>query len=117
MWDLDSNISLYTQIIDIITEKIVSGEYKEGDKLPSVRELAKEAGVNPNTMQKALSKLEETHLVKSQRTSGRFITDDKELIKSIKRKKATELTKEYIERLKNLGFTKEDILNSMKEEL
>ncbi len=105
MWNLDSNISLYTQIIDIIKEKIVTGEYPLCAKLPSVRELAKEAGVNPNTMQRALSKLEETGLVKSMRTSGRFVTDDEELIKQIKRDRAERLSKDYIESMQNLDFS------------
>jgi len=63
-----------------IQHDIISGTYKPGDKLPSVRELAMEASVNPNTMQKALSELERIGLVHSRRTSGRFITEDETMI-------------------------------------
>ena len=69
-WNLDSNRPIYPQIMERITMDIISGTYPPGSKLPSVRELAQEAGVNPNTMQKSLSELERTGLLYSQRTSG-----------------------------------------------
>ena len=75
-WNLNSDRPIFIQIIEKIQMDIISGAYRPGDKLPSVRELAQEASVNPNTMQKALSELERTGLVYSQRTSGRFITED-----------------------------------------
>ena len=75
-WKLDSNLPIYTQIIEHIQLDIISGLYQPGDRLPSVRDLAAEASVNPNTMQKALSELERSGLLHSQRTSGRFITED-----------------------------------------
>ena len=87
-WNLDNNIPIYLQIMERIQRDIISGRYRPGDKLPSVRELAVEAAVNPNTMQKALSELERGGLVYSQRTSGRFITEDEELLKELKNKKA-----------------------------
>ena len=73
-WEFKDNRPIYTQLVEQITLKIVSGEYKIGEKLPSVRDLASEATVNPNTMQKALAELERRGLVYSVRTSGRFIT-------------------------------------------
>ena len=73
-WNLDSSRPIYAQIIEKVSLDIVSGKYQPGDKLPSVRDLAAQAGVNPNTMQKALSELERENLVHSARTSGRFIT-------------------------------------------
>ena len=84
-WNLDSDRPIFIQIIERIQVDIISGLYKPGDKLPSVRELAQEASVNPNTMQKALSELERTGLVYSQRTSGRFITEDTAMINKIGR--------------------------------
>lgn len=75
-WNLSSERPIYAQIMERITLDIVSGIYLPGARLPSVRDLAQDAGVNPNTMQKALSELERTGLVISQRTSGRFITED-----------------------------------------
>ena len=73
-WELDNDRPIYLQLMERIQQDIVSGIYKPGDRLPSVRDLAVEAAVNPNTMQKALSELERSGLVYSQRTSGRFIT-------------------------------------------
>ena len=80
-WNLSSERPIYAQIMERITLDIVSGIYLPGARLPSVRDLAQDAGVNPNTMQKALSELERTGLVISQRTSGRFITEDLTMVK------------------------------------
>ena len=80
-WNLDNDRPIYLQLMERIQHDIISGVYQPGDKLPSVRDLAVEAAVNPNTMQKALSELERCGLVYSQRTSGRFITDDTAMIK------------------------------------
>ena len=86
-WNLDADKPIYAQLMEIIQMQIISGKYQAGGRLPSVRELAAEASVNPNTMQKALSELERGGLVYSQRTSGRFITEDEELLKELKNKK------------------------------
>ena len=79
-WELNSTEPIYTQIINRLQMDIVSGNYQPGEKLPSVREIAAEASVNPNTMQKAFAELERIGLVYTQRTNGRFITEDKDLI-------------------------------------
>ena len=83
-WNLDDNRPIYLQLMERIQQDIISGVYGPGDKLPSVRELALEASVNPNTMQKALSELERSGLVHSQRTSGRYITRDEQMLKQLK---------------------------------
>ena len=83
-WNLDDSRPIYLQLMERIQHDIISGVYQPGDKLPSVRDLALDAAVNPNTMQKALSELERGGLVYSHRTSGRFITDDSTLLKKIK---------------------------------
>ena len=88
-WDFNDNQPIYSQIVDKITMNIVSGEYKAGQKLTSVRDLAAEASVNPNTMQKALAELERNGLVFSNRTSGRYITNDLEMLDEIKINLAT----------------------------
>ena len=75
-WNLNSDRPIFMQLIEIIQHCILSGTYPPGSKLPSVRDLASQAAVNPNTMQKALAELERSGLVYSQRTSGRFITED-----------------------------------------
>ena len=116
-WNLDNNIPIYLQIMERIQRDIISGRYRPGDKLPSVRELAVEAAVNPNTMQKALSELERGGLVYSQRTSGRFITEDEELLKELKKERAGRYLAEFIESMHNLGLKDDEILALLNEAL
>ena len=106
-WNLDSNRPIYAQIIEKIQLDIVSGRYKPKDKLPSVRDLASDASVNPNTMQKSLSELERTGLLYSQRTSGRFITEDLVMIEQTKNTIASEQVKEFLKKMEHIGFTKQ----------
>ena len=110
-WNLDSDRPIFSQIVELIQLDIVSGIYKPGDKLPSVRDLAAEASVNPNTMQKAFTELERTGLVYSQRTSGRFITEDTEMISNLKNSLAREKVTELIEHMKKLGFSKSEMVS------
>lgn len=108
-WVLDNNMPIYLQLMGRIQRDIISGRYGPGDKLPSVRELAVEAAVNPNTMQKAMSELERSGLVYSQRTSGRFITEDEELLKELKREQAAGYLAEFMANMHNLGLKDEEI--------
>lgn len=108
-WCLDSDRPIYLQLMERIQQDIISGKYKAGDKLPSVRDLALEAAVNPNTMQKALAELERSGLVYSQRTAGRFITDDEELLKGLKKEQAGRYLKEFFANMRQLGFKNEEI--------
>lgn len=108
-WELDNDRPIYLQLMERIQQDIVSGIYKPGDRLPSVRDLAVEAAVNPNTMQKALSELERSGLVYSQRTSGRFITEDTQLLDEMKTSLASEHILQFLEKMKLLGFQKEEI--------
>lgn len=114
-WNLDSDRPIFIQIIERIQMDIISGLYKPGDKLPSVRELAQEASVNPNTMQKALSELERTGLVYSQRTSGRFITEDTAMIDNLKSELAKELVTQFLENMQKLGIPQEEALSIISE--
>lgn len=116
-WELSNDRPIYLQLMERIQMDIVSGKYQAGGKLPSVRDLAVEAAVNPNTMQKALSELERNGLVYSQRTSGRFITEDITMIKELKKQLATEHILEYFEKMKQLGFEKEEALQLMQERI
>ena len=84
-WNLNSERPIYSQLMERITFDIISGIYPPGSQLPSVRALAQDAGVNPNTMQKAMAELERTGLIYSQRTSGRFITEDLGMIDKTKK--------------------------------
>ncbi|MBP1755931.1 MAG: GntR family transcriptional regulator [Firmicutes bacterium] len=109
-WELDSERPVYIQLIEQIQAGIISGVFKPGDKLPSVRDLAAEATVNPNTMQKALSELERIGLVYANRTSGRFITSDEGMIAKLKGESAKEQVIDFIERMKLIGFSPEETL-------
>lgn len=119
-WDLDNDRPIYLQLMERIQHDIISGVYRPGDKIPSVRDLALDAAVNPNTMQKALSELERSGLVYSQRTSGRFITEDTELIHRIKNDLATMQVREFIRKMRQIGLGDNEILQLintiMKEE-
>lgn len=114
-WILESDRPIFIQIIEKIQTDIISGYYKPGDKLPSVRELAQEASVNPNTMQKALSELERTGLVYSQRTSGRFITEDITMINNLKSELAKEIVAQFLNNMQKLGFQKEEVITLLEE--
>lgn len=114
-WNLDSDRPIFIQIIEKIQMDIISGLYKPGDKLPSVRELAQEASVNPNTMQKALSELERTGLVYSQRTSGRFITEDTTMIDNLKSELAREIVTQFLNSMQKLGIQKEEAISLISE--
>ncbi len=114
-WEIDSERPVYIQLIEQIQANIISGHYKPGDKLPSVRDLAAEATVNPNTMQKALTELERSGLVYANRTSGRFITSDEEMIKNLKGKSARDQIMEFLERMKQHGFTPQETLALVME--
>ncbi len=114
-WDLDNNRPIYLQLMEKIQQDIVSGIYKPGDRLPSVRELALDAAVNPNTMQKALSELERSRIVYSRRTSGRFITEDEAMLKQLKNELAQEHIHDFFEKMNQLGFPKEEILALIQE--
>ncbi len=114
-WNLNSERPIYAQIMERITLDIVSGIYPPGARLPSVRDLAQDAGVNPNTMQKALSELERTGLVISQRTSGRFITEDLTMIEKVKQNLASMQIREFLEKMEHIGFTKETIIQLIEQ--
>jgi len=98
------------QLVEQMQLKILSGEYQAGQKLASVRDLAAEAAVNPNTMQKALAELEKGGLLYSERTTGRFITDDTDKITQIRRTYAEKSVLEFLEQMKGLGFDTEETI-------
>lgn len=115
-WNLDSDRPIYAQILERIQMQIVAGIYQPGAKIPSVRELAADAGVNPNTMQKALSELERSGLIITLRTSGRVVTEDLDMIKETRNQLAKEQIEEFIKRMEALGFKKEDIIALLERE-
>lgn len=116
-WDLQQQGPIYLQIEQQLTKQIVSGKYPPGSRLPAVRELAMEAGVNPNTMQRALSEMEREGLLYSIRTSGRFVTQDSGAVQEVKRRLAKEELGKVVQSLGDMGFSQEEIRKMMEEEL
>ena len=109
-WTFDGGRPLYTQLVEQLKAKIVSGEYPPGQRIPPVRELAAEAGVNPNTVQRALADLEREGLVFSQRTAGRFVTENENMITNAKLRLADERVEEFLRSMKTLGCSKEEVI-------
>ena len=107
-WQFESGLPIYRQLVDRIRMMIAGGEFKPGDRIPAVRELALEAGVNPNTMQKALGDLEREGLVYTQRTSGKTVTEDEALIRQMRESIAADETRTYLLKLKGLGMDASD---------
>ena len=116
-WQFSNDAPIYTQLIQQVKVGIVTGAFPPGERLPSVRDLATEAGVNPNTMQRALAELERDGLVYSQRTAGRFVTEDNTMINAAKRSLAERHVKTFLEAMLRLGFRKEEIIALIEQEL
>ena len=114
-WNLDPQRPIYAQIIERVQLDIVTGHYAPGSRLPSVRELAAQAAVNPNTMQRALSELEGSGLIYAQRTSGRFVTEDTVRIRQAKEKLASMQVREFIRKMQELGMNREEIAELFQE--
>lgn len=114
-WQIDNNKPVYIQLVEQLKMKIISGEIELDSKLDSVRSLAADAMVNPNTMQKALAELERQGFVYSKRTSGRFVTNDKALIDSERKNLVKESIKSSLQTLINLGYTDEEIMELIEE--
>lgn len=115
-WEFSNDAPIYAQLIDQIKVGIVSGVFPPGERLPSVRDLATEAGVNPNTMQRALTELERDGLVYSQRTAGRFVTEDKAMIAVAKRGLAERHIKTFVAAMIRLGYQSEEIVELLRQE-
>lgn len=109
-WKFDDHRSIYVQLVEQIQNRIMTGEYPPGSKLASVRDLAAEAEVNPNTMQKALAALENMGLVHAVRTSGRFVTEDLDMIKEMKYQSAADIVADFKQKMKSLGFCEKEIV-------
>ncbi|MCR5468099.1 MAG: GntR family transcriptional regulator [Lachnospiraceae bacterium] len=114
-WEFKKGVPIYMQIIEKMEMDLLSGKYKPGDKLPSVRDMAMEAGVNPNTMQKAFSEMERSGLIYTERTAGRFVTTDHGRISALKSELSVKYLDELFETLHSLGFTDSEILSAVKE--
>jgi GntR family transcriptional regulator len=110
-WQFENDRPIYTQLVEKMELKIISGKYIPGNKLPSVRDLAAEASVSPNTMQKALAELELNGLLYSQRTSGRFVTEDKDMILKTRTTIALKEVKGFVQKMQKMGFDSKEIIS------
>lgn len=115
VWSFKEDRPIYSQLVEQIKICIVSGEWELGSKLPSVRDMAENAGVNPNTMQRALSDLEREGLVYSKRTSGRFVTEDERMTQNVREAIAAENIHVFVENMEKLGFTPDEILHEFEK--
>ena len=114
-WNLDSDRPIFVQIIEHMEYDIVSGVLSPGDKVPTVRDLAAEASVNPNTVQRALSEMERRGLMRTERTSGRYVTDDTNVIASLKNDLASAGVDNFIKQMKRLGLSQDEVLKLVKD--
>ncbi len=114
-WNFNDSSPIYQQLCGILKSRIASGQYAPGEKLPPVRDLALEAGVNPNTVQRAYAELERDSLVNADRTSGRFVTADGEKIKTLRDMLSSGYIEELFTRLRELGLTDDEIRAAVNE--
>ena len=114
-WTIVAGRPVYLQLIEQLELAIITGEYPPGEKIPGVRDLAAQAQVNPNTMQKALAELERQNLVYAVRTTGRYITEDIELIEQTKDEFAKSHVSIYYKEMSALGYEKQDMVRMITE--
>ena len=110
----DNNIPIYIQLLEYMKIYLISGVFKCGEKLPSVREFATNFKVNPNTMQKALAELESMNLIYTERTNGKYVTNDKKVIEKLKDEYAITLAKSYFQGMKKIGLGKADSIKYLE---
>lgn len=110
----ENNIPIYVQLLDYMKIYLISGVFKVGEKLPSVREFASTFNVNPNTMQKALADLEELDLIYTERTNGKYVTKDERLLEKLKDEYAMTLAKSYFQGMKRIGLGKADAIKYLE---
>lgn len=114
-YNFDNERPIYIQLVEMIRIDIVSGKFKKGQKLPSVRELALMMKVNPNTMQKALVELENEKLIYTERTNGKYVTEDKELIENAKKELAQEKVNDYLKSMQDIGINYDSAIKYLQE--
>ena len=114
-FEFDNNTPIYMQLVNNIKMYIISGKLKSGERLPSVRELAFMLKVNPNTVQKALGSLEDIKLIYTERTNGKYVTDNKKLIEKIKKELAEGKVSIFLEDMKNIGIESNEIIEYFKD--
>ena len=113
----DNERPIYIQLVEHLRVSIVSGKFSKGERLPSVRELALMAKVNPNTMQKALVELEDEKLIYTERTNGKFVTNDEKLIKKVRDNLAKEKMKNFFSDMEKIGMSEIDTIKYLQENI
>ena len=116
-WEFKNDRPIYAQILEHMELDILSGKYSPGEKVPSVRELAADAAVNPNTMQRAMVELERRGLVYTERTNGRFITENMDMLQDVKKRIAEEYIGDFVDKMKKIGYSEEEVKNLMQNHM
>ena len=114
-WTFTNDRPVWQQLTEQLTLRILKGEYPPGSRLPAVREVAAQAGVNPNTMQRALQELESRGLLQAQRTAGRTVTADDTALQALRRRRAGTLAAEFLHQMQALGLTEAEIETLLRE--
>lgn len=109
-WEFQDHLPIYAQLMDTLKRRIITGRYLPGEKLPSVRELAAEAGINPNTVQRAFSELEREGLIYTQRATGKYVTENADEIKSARQSLAKTQVAEFLSNMQSLGYSVGDVI-------
>ena len=109
-WEFQDHLPIYAQLMDTLKRRIITGRYLPGEKLPSVRELAAEAGINPNTVQRAFSELEREGLIYTQRATGKYVTENADEIKSARQALAKTQVTEFLSNMQSLGYSVGDVI-------
>ena len=116
-WQFTEDRPIWQQLTDQLALRILKGEYPPGERLPGVRELAAQAGVNPNTMQRALAQLEQEGLARADRTAGRLVTQDAAVLEATRLREARGVVRDYFEAMSALGYSRERAVELLKEEI
>ncbi len=114
-WKFTSDRPVYLQIAERIERKVLSGEYKAGEQIPTVRQIALEAAVNPNTVQHAFAQLESEGIIISKGTLGRFVTEETEIVEALRLQMAERLVEGLFKDLGELSITKEQVIKMIEE--
>ena len=114
-WIFDNRKPIYIQLLEGLKLRIISGEMEPGEKFPTVRSLAEEAEINPNTVQRALTELEREGLIRTDRTKGRFVTDDFEKIEQVRKVIALNMVQNFKDMLLKMGYDDEEIINLVSQ--
>ena len=115
--NFDTSKPIWLQLVSIFAAEIYTGTWSSGEKIPSVRDLACQYKVNPNMVQRALAHLDQAGVLQTERTAGRFVTEDKKLIRKLVKDEASILMEEFIKNIRRYGFSDEEIIEILKENL